>query len=880
MRTYTQIFQEFCDWLVKKTGDKKYDYQYMLETDTEENINSFLYKTILELCYDKENGLYYFAKFIIGDLLELGYPSPYRYSSLIRKWDMISKKNKKLAVLSARGHGKLNADSVPVPTPSGYKNHGDLKIGDKVFKPDGTPVTVTGISDKLDADYVVEFTNGEKIRCHDNHEWKVYDYNKERQLILETKQMFKGWKQGNRSRYMVDNFKALEFSNKKLPLDPYYMGLWLGDGSKDKTTITHSKEDIASINSIPYTISKQWVHKTTGVVTTSFASNGIIKELRNLTLYNNKHIPDIYLMSTIKQRLELLAGLIDSDGSVSKKRGRVRFVNTNKKIIDGVYELVTYLGMKPYITQQPPHSNGKGINGKLTTYTVNFNPTMIIPTRLERKKITIIPKQKRIGIKSIKYLPNGEQGHCIMVDSDDGMYLVGKKPIPTHNSLFFSIMLNLYDMFLFSHRRVILISASQEQANRILNDLKTIVENNEWLIEKKSSKRWANETIGYNDGYILVKGIGSEILGEHVDRIVVDDILRNDNKLSDTDIEDYIDMTLDPMLLNRKGQMIVVGTSKSATDIFSTIKRRVDEGSIWSYDKFPAILDYENKILQCPDRFTWDQIMEKRLSMGHLKFAREYQLEFFSRGTTLFQEEVIKRAKEMGEDCILVNKIQNLGPNWVYVGSADVARSGKASADFTVVFILAYNTVTQEKRIVHMWRSKGMKISEQARHIAGISRDFDHPYFLVEQNNMGQDMIDELIDVHNMNVEGYITGGRSQKKEELIRFLITAFEHEQIVLPRGNEYSRGMTDIIVGELEKFSVTTTHAGNEQYKALGGHDDTIISLAILNRATQMVAVPFAVVSEGGRNSSGYNPYDALYKNSKESALMNMIKNGSLR
>ncbi|GAG24021.1 unnamed protein product, partial [marine sediment metagenome] len=187
-----------------------------------------------------------------------------------------------------------------------------------------------------------------------------------------------------------------------------------------------------------------------------------------------------------------------------------------------------------------------------------------------------------------------------------------------------------------------MISASQEQANRILQELKDIIKNNEWLVKKKDESKWAAEMIYYNEGYLLVKGIGSEILGQHVDRIVIDDILRSDNRISDIEIEDYIDMVLSPMLLNRKGQMIIVGTPKSATDIFTTIETRIREGSVWILRKYPAILDYEKKMLQCPDRFTWEDIIEKRLEMGPLKFAREYQLEVFSRDTSLFPERIIK----------------------------------------------------------------------------------------------------------------------------------------------------------------------------------------------------------------------------------------------
>ena len=442
-------------------------------------------------------------------------------------------------------------------------------------------------------------------------------------------------------------------------------------------------------------------------------------------------------------------------------------------------------------------------------------------------------------------------------------------------SMFFSEILNLYDMFLFKHRRIILISSSGEQAEHILDEFKKIVDNNEWLVTKRGN-RWATETIEYNEGYILAKGIGSEILGQHVDRILVDDILRSDNKLTDSQIEDYIDMNLEPMLLNRNGQMILVGTGKTASDIFITIESRIKEGSNWRLFKFPAILDYEKKIIQCPDRFTWDDLMSKRLSMGPSKFAREYQLEFFSRDTSLFSERLVKQAKEAGRECILLDKADIRGAEWVFIGGVDTARSGAVSADYTVVFVIAYNNITQTKQIVHFWREKGLKISEQAYYIANIARKFNNCFMLVEQNNMGEEMINELVDTYNVNVGSFVTGGKGQKKEELVRFLITAFEHGQMVIPQGDENSRTQMRILEEELSKFCVFTTAFGNEIFKGMG-KDDCVMSLCLTNRATQEVCTPFAV-SEFGQDKEIYGAY--LITNSKESDLVRKIRMGLIR
>ena len=449
-------------------------------------------------------------------------------------------------------------------------------------------------------------------------------------------------------------------------------------------------------------------------------------------------------------------------------------------------------------------------------------------------------------------------------------------------SVFFTQILNIYDMFLFPYRRIIIISASEEQSEHLLNEMKTIVDNNEWLRGKKESTRWSVGSIGYNKGYVIAKGIGSEILGQHVDRIILDDILRSDNKISDTEIEDYIDMNLSPMLLNRNGQMILVGTPKRETDIFATIfwRKKEDPSYPWEIRKYPAIIDYEKKLLQCSDRFTWEDIMNKRLSMGPLKFSREYQLEFFSRDTSLFPREIVDPAKKAGTGMSLMEKADKRTPNWMFVMGVDVARSGSVSADYTVAVILAYDSIKQTKQVVHMWREKGLKISAQSNKIARLAKKFNNCMVVVETNNMGQEMVDRLTDDYNIFVEPITVGGHA-KKEELVRFLITSFENEQMIIPRKGEQTRYLMDVLESELAKFCVTKTTKGNERFEGVGSHDDCVDALALANKGTQIGGVPFAVATTNN-DTTRRDPYDIFVQryNTGESDLVKKIKMGLIK
>ena len=106
MRTYEDCFRDYCKWLVSKTGNIGYSYDNLLKNEEPDTVKSFLYKSILNLCYDAKDGLYYFCKFVVGDLLDIGYPQALRYNKLLREWDGLARKYNELAILCGRGHGK------------------------------------------------------------------------------------------------------------------------------------------------------------------------------------------------------------------------------------------------------------------------------------------------------------------------------------------------------------------------------------------------------------------------------------------------------------------------------------------------------------------------------------------------------------------------------------------------------------------------------------------------------------------------------------------------------------------------------------------------------------------------------------------------------
>ena len=338
--------------------------------------------------------------------------------------------------------GKLLSNETPVLTKNGWKNHGDLKVNDYVVNQYGEFVRVKNVFPKNYANKKITFTNGEQIECHENHEWLVYDRFAHKWQIKETKAIEKNYEEnhligrGHRYTYQLPIKEFLVGSEKELKVNPYVLGVWLGDGKRDCGTICACQNDIITLDECrkEYTKGFNLIHKTTGVIYQNF--NGLVSDLHNYGLCdkkqgNKKFVPQEYLTASLRQRLELLAGLIDTDGTVDKKHHRIVFTTSDKELRDSFCELVSTFGWRTTIVEKQPTLSSSGIQGKKPYWEIGFNPTTFIPCRIERKQLTTFSKQRKISICKIEDI-EPKQGNCIEVEG--GIYLVGKSMLPTHNS--------------------------------------------------------------------------------------------------------------------------------------------------------------------------------------------------------------------------------------------------------------------------------------------------------------------------------------------------------------------------------------------------------------------------------------------------------------
>jgi len=304
-----------------------------------------------------------------------------------------------------------------------------ISIGDEIYGDDGELTTVL---DKINVGVVpmYEFTlsDGRKVESSADHLWTVY--NKSNTLrTLTTQELID--KKTKSNPFYIPLCEPIIREHKDFLVDPYILGYHLGDGdSKGGRFCTKDNEVIEE-----YSKYYEIVDRGDNL---HYYAKKLVVDLRKLGIYGNKHIPDEYLYGSVKQRTDLLAGLLDSDGHVNvatSENGKLFsstvFTNTNEKIVEGFKQLVYSLGMTCSIHKRQRTRKGN-LNKVSYGVTVWSDNTELF--KIERKKNLIVPKIfnfKRVSIKEIKAVGE-KQAYCIKVDNKSKLFLT-TDCIVTHN---------------------------------------------------------------------------------------------------------------------------------------------------------------------------------------------------------------------------------------------------------------------------------------------------------------------------------------------------------------------------------------------------------------------------------------------------------------
>lgn len=411
--------------------------------------------------------------------------------------------------LWAREHYKMLPLKLPVPTPSGWQPHGDLKAGDWVFGPDGQPTRVIATTPVFtDGEaYEMTFDDGTVIRAGAEHLWSVerrtrkrvpgmYDKDvsegQKRQyretVVISTREIAQhGHQQDNRLAVRVND--ALVMPDAILPIEPYVLGAWLGDGFSASGRICGMDDEVfREVERCGFDVTEYRGEAGKHPDYRVASIRGLGALLRGLVLIDNKHIPVFYQRASARQRLELLRGLMDTDGHCNT-RGTATFVNKNERLIDSVFELALGLGLKPRkYTYDVEH--GRYWQLAFQAYQ-ELNPFRVA-RKAARAKAGSRPKPRRYIVSCVPIEP--EPMSCIQVDRPDGLYLAGREMVTTHNSTLITYAGAIQETLIDPEITIGIFSNTKKIAEKFVVQIKEEFERNEGLKATYADVLWDNPT--------------------------------------------------------------------------------------------------------------------------------------------------------------------------------------------------------------------------------------------------------------------------------------------------------------------------------------------------------------------------------------------------
>ena len=363
--------------------------------------------------------------------------------------------------------GRAQPLSTPVLTPDGFRPIGELRVGDLVTASDGRPTPVLGVYPQgRKKVFRVRTQDGASTLCCEEHLWHLYSPEDRARgkagRVLETRDMIGQLRRAHQHRYELPLLSApAEFVERDVPLDPYALGLLLGDGCLTGTTtpsfctsdpelvwmLEDALEDIEPITKGRYDYVLRHVHGHRGGVITVNPLTATLRELGLAGTYSHtKFIPAAYLQNASDVRIALLQGLLDSDGGPVSQRGRtcrIQYTTCSERLRDDVAWLVRSLGGIAYWRRRaadgrtPGYAGGRLVHYRHDSFVMDLRlPKAIEPFRLRRKREVY---ERDGGGRPMRFIdsiePAGEEDCvCIQVAAADSLY-VTEDFLVTHNTL-------------------------------------------------------------------------------------------------------------------------------------------------------------------------------------------------------------------------------------------------------------------------------------------------------------------------------------------------------------------------------------------------------------------------------------------------------------
>lgn len=704
--------------------------------------------------------------------------------------------------LWSRAHYKAVDLNYPVPTPDGWKKHGDLKPGDSVFGPDGKPCMVVAKTDVFtDAEcYRVTTDDGQSVVVSAQHLWTISLTSKARTGIgsqregrktatIDTatlaEQVARSKAIKNRPFPCIHIAEAVQMPEKKLPIDPYVLGVWLGDGSCGSTRITSGISDAQAMsdNLEAHGMKVTWRKHSNAVslhigngIRGKKGTSEISTALRGLGIYFDKRIPSIYAMASEAQRMALLQGLMDTDGH-AKEDGQCILCCAKRDLAHDAHALCLSLGYKASICERRPLYKGEPRSyWQVQIRGCRERP----PFRLKRKAERLPPKiqtivRRIVGVQKTDTIPVS----CIQVDRPDGMYLIGTNYLTTHNSTIISLagavqeILKNPEITIGIFSNVLALSKKLvKQIQRALESPKLYELFPDILHERPPQRNWSSQ-----DGLIVKrKGnpkeptvqaagiVDGQPIGAHYDLRIYDDIVTPESVSTPEQIEKTTQAWELSLALGTAdgGRAWYAGTRYHPNDTYQELIDR-------------KVLKPRIRLCYDPDGksvlMTEDRLRQMRIDMGERTFASQMLQNPIGDGMKTFNDDWFMTLEKLPD----ANRLNR----YILIDSANAK---KKTSDYTQIWV------------VGLGRDKNYYVLDGVHDRLNLAERTRALFDLVERwtpSNVFWEQIGLASDVEHVQLEQERIGwhfnispiDQSVPKNDRIGWLIPLFENARIWFP-------------------------------------------------------------------------------------------------
>lgn len=503
-----------------------------------------------------------------------------------------------MVVAGGTGTGKALAVDTPIPTPAGLIPLGELEVDDVVFGLDGKPTRVTGFYPQPEGRscYRVAFSDGSEVTADAEHNWFVNGQVLTTQEIADAPEGIK---------HHIPLASAVTYPEADLPLDPYVLGFWLGCPNDQGSVCSDDPEVEIEMEKRGFTGKRSFRHSRGGS-TATIEIDGLRSNLEDLGIDSDDPVlPEGYLLASVEQRRDLLAGLLDSGGILHPNTGTIEFIiSGNKKQADQLTRLVTSLGIAMQRQQAEYHGNRIDV-------LVMETPDEVFRLQAKAKPHADV----RHAVSRTKEIVSVERVEsvdvaCISVDNDEHLYLFGNEHTVTHNTS----MLNALSGCIPDDQRIITVEDTLELQ---LNPRKQVL---------RLRSRPASPS---GDDAVTIRDLVRNTLRQRPDRIVVGEVrdssaydmlqamsTGHDGSMTTTHASSPAG-TVErlALLISEAGEVSperAVSLIASSVDILVNIERYPEDGSrrVASVSEVPTRLEDKDGRLTLETRLLWKWVRD------------------------------------------------------------------------------------------------------------------------------------------------------------------------------------------------------------------------------------------------------------------------------